>query len=64
VLAALQADLRAQSVPACRIDGTMSAEERASEVEQFQRKGATTPVFLLTSQVRPLLPGQAMWSAM
>ncbi len=58
-MAAPQADLRSQRVPLCRIDGTMSAEERADEVEQFQRRGATTPVFLLTSQVGQ--PAAARW---
>jgi hypothetical protein len=46
-----QAELRARATPLCRIDGTMSAEERADEVAHFQAPRATVPVFLLTSQV-------------
>ena len=46
----IQAAVQRRRWPACRIDGSMSADDRAKEVARF-RADAAVPLFLLSSQV-------------
>ncbi len=43
--------MKQEGWPLCRIDGTVSAPERAERVARFQTPGCAVPIFLLTSQV-------------
>jgi superfamily II DNA or RNA helicase len=48
LLALLRADLEAQEIPYCSLDGSMSPSERQAAVDRFQNDPAKVPVFLLS----------------
>lgn len=48
LLALLRADLDAQEIPYCSLDGSMSPAERQAAVDQFQNQSPPIPVFLLS----------------
>jgi superfamily II DNA or RNA helicase len=48
LLSLLRADLEAQGVPYCSLDGSMSPAERQAAVDRFQNDPSKIPVFLLS----------------
>lgn len=48
LLALLRAELDAQEVSYCYLDGSMSPKARQAEVDRFQSDGSTVPVFLIS----------------
>lgn len=48
LLALLRAELEAEGVAHCYLDGSMSAKARQAEVDRFQNSGDDVPVFLIS----------------